>query len=210
MSLEQTINHSQKSTAGIIGSTRKKDFVAKWELLYHEMLATSNVHIQQTGINTEAYDLAVHHDFSNTETVTGERNVQAIISFIESSENPFLSTVTEMRLHNILTQEVMNQNIHDQMLNLKDIGQKSYEKLRHDRFVTKSIRLSDPIHRHNLQTFQHIRSSSNIKFSGKKQIKKNLSTNVVFLTLQFPGVLQWRIYSNLIYHLPQTYSMRMG
>ena len=94
MSLEQTINHSQKSTAGIIGSTRKKDFVAKWELLYHEMLATSNVHIQQTGINTEAYDLAVHHDFSNTETVTGERNVQAIISFIESSENPFLSTVT--------------------------------------------------------------------------------------------------------------------
>jgi len=173
MSLEQTLNRSQKSTAGIIGSTRKKDFVAKWELIYHEMLATSNLHRQVTGINTKAYKLVVNHEFSNLATVTGERNVQAVITFIESHENPFLPSGTEMRLHNILTQEVMNQNIRDQILNVKKIGQESYQRFQNDRFVTKTVRLCDTVHRQNLQTFKHIRSLSNVKKStGKKQISK--------------------------------------
>ena len=34
-SLEQTINRSQKSSGGIFGSTRKKDFVAEWEMIYY-------------------------------------------------------------------------------------------------------------------------------------------------------------------------------
>ena len=32
MCLEQTINRSQKSPGGIIGSTKKKKFVAQWEI----------------------------------------------------------------------------------------------------------------------------------------------------------------------------------
>ena len=32
-SLEQTMNLSQKSSGGIIGSTRKKYFVAEWEMI---------------------------------------------------------------------------------------------------------------------------------------------------------------------------------
>ena len=38
LALEQTINRAQKSASGIIYSSRKKKFVAKWELIYHEML----------------------------------------------------------------------------------------------------------------------------------------------------------------------------
>ena len=34
-SLEQTINRSQKRSGGIIGSMRKKDFVAEWDMIYH-------------------------------------------------------------------------------------------------------------------------------------------------------------------------------
>ena len=44
-SREQTINRSQKSSGGIIGSTRKKDFVAEWEMIYHDMIAVSTVSI---------------------------------------------------------------------------------------------------------------------------------------------------------------------
>ena len=43
MALKQTINQLQKSAAGIIGNTRKKKFVAMWEIIYHEMLAVSNL-----------------------------------------------------------------------------------------------------------------------------------------------------------------------
>lgn len=41
--LEQTINRAQKSSSGIIGSTKKKQFVAAWELIFHEMLAINNL-----------------------------------------------------------------------------------------------------------------------------------------------------------------------
>ena len=41
MSVEQTINRSMKGSGGIIGSTRKKSSVAKWEIVYQEMLAVS-------------------------------------------------------------------------------------------------------------------------------------------------------------------------
>ena len=44
-SLEQTIYRSQKSSGGIIGSTRKKEFVAEWDMIYHEMIAVSTVSI---------------------------------------------------------------------------------------------------------------------------------------------------------------------
>ena len=43
MALEQTINRSQKSASGIISNTRKKKFMAMWEISYHEMLAISKL-----------------------------------------------------------------------------------------------------------------------------------------------------------------------
>ncbi|KAK6182206.1 hypothetical protein SNE40_009938 [Patella caerulea] len=42
MALEQTINRSQKSSAGFIGRTRENDFVAEWEITHHERLMISN------------------------------------------------------------------------------------------------------------------------------------------------------------------------
>ena len=55
--LEQTINRAQKSASGIIGSSRKKKFVAKWELIYHEMLAITNLHRELAGIGSSSYEL---------------------------------------------------------------------------------------------------------------------------------------------------------
>ena len=43
MCLEQTINRSQKSAGGIIGSTKRKQSVTQWEMIHHEMLATVNL-----------------------------------------------------------------------------------------------------------------------------------------------------------------------
>ena len=43
MCLEQTINRSIKWKGGVIGVTKRKDFVSMWNLIYHEMLAVSNL-----------------------------------------------------------------------------------------------------------------------------------------------------------------------
>ena len=66
--LEQTINQSQKSSGGIIGSTRKKDFVAEWEIIYHEMIAVSSLHWELSGSKPFYHELTVNNKFSETET----------------------------------------------------------------------------------------------------------------------------------------------
>jgi len=76
------------------------------------------------------------------------------------------------RLHNILTQEVMSDDIRSSLLSVIDIGTKAYETLRKERFVEKSVRFSSTIHRTNLKTFLSIRKpekQSKGKSSGKKK-----------------------------------------
>ena len=40
--LEQTIQRVQKAVSGIIGQTRKLEYVTEWKAIYHEILAISN------------------------------------------------------------------------------------------------------------------------------------------------------------------------
>ena len=61
-SFEQTIILSKKISGGIIGSTRKKDFVAEWEMIYHEMIAVSTVSIG----NSEGRDHSIMNWLSIT------------------------------------------------------------------------------------------------------------------------------------------------
>ena len=43
--LEQKIIRAQKSTSGIIGSSRQKTYVAEWQIIYHEMMAINHLHL---------------------------------------------------------------------------------------------------------------------------------------------------------------------
>ncbi|KAH3704725.1 hypothetical protein DPMN_079787 [Dreissena polymorpha] len=65
-SLEQTINKSQKSSGGIIGSSRKKDFVSEWDMIYHEMISVSTLHRELGRAKPFLHELTVHHEFSET------------------------------------------------------------------------------------------------------------------------------------------------
>lgn len=150
MALEQTINRSQKSASGIIGNTRKKKFVAMWELIYHEMLAISNLFRESSGVSSS---LSEEHVISKVGIATGEQKVQAIIATIERNENPFQLVSDQVKLHNILTQEVMSDEIRSQLLSVIEIGTKAYETMRKERFVEKSVRFSSTLHRTNLKTF---------------------------------------------------------
>lgn len=173
MALEQTINKSQKSASGILGNSRRKQFVAKWELIYHEMLAVSNLQREISGVNLTTYEITVNHEFNKSDTAAGEKNVQAILAFIEGKENPFQVPAAEEKLHNIITQEVMTEEIRDQILQVSEIGAEAYEKLRKERFVEKSTRFSATIHRTNLKTFLSIhKSSKEVKSSGKSSNKE--------------------------------------
>ena len=81
MALEQTINRSQKGQSRIIGMTRQKDFVTKWELLYHEMLAIDNFHREVSGFNIED-EMELNRNVGHSESESGEINIQLLIYFI--------------------------------------------------------------------------------------------------------------------------------
>ena len=61
MCLEQTINRSQKIAGGIIGSTKRKQFVAQWEIIHREMLAVVNLQCEVSGVVTPSTELLVNH-----------------------------------------------------------------------------------------------------------------------------------------------------
>ena len=67
---------------------------------------------------------------SNYQVATGEQKVQAIITAIERNENPCQLDPHQVILHNILTQEVMSDDIRSQLLSVMEIGNKAYEILR--------------------------------------------------------------------------------
>jgi uncharacterized membrane-anchored protein YjiN (DUF445 family) len=157
MCLEQTINRSQKSNAGIIGSSKKKQFVAQWEMIYHEMLSVSNLYREVSGVKTRHSEFAVNHEFISAETNATERKLENMMSYIQSHENSAnVSSETDFKLHNILTQEIMTEEIRKGLLNVMETGQELYDEFRKERYADKSKRLSDTIHRTNLKTFQSI------------------------------------------------------
>ena len=117
--LEQIINRSQKSSGGIIGSTRKKDFVAEWELIYHEMIPVSSLNRELSGSKPSYHELTVNHEFSDAETKDRETNVRDMMEYIELYKNPFqITEKTEKQLHNIISQEVMPAEVRESLLSV--------------------------------------------------------------------------------------------
>ena len=155
--LEQTINRSQKSQAGIIGTSKRKAYVAQWEIIHHEMLAVSNLHRLVSGISTVHDESDVSHEFSANQTSANEEKIKDMITFIVSNENPMdVTNVVESKLHNILTQEIMTDEIRKDLLHIEETSQDLYTKFRKDRFIEKTDGISDTIHRTKLKTFKSI------------------------------------------------------
>jgi hypothetical protein len=168
MCLEQTINRSQKSTSGIIGNTKKKQYVAQWEMIYHEMLALSNLHREISGVLTQTSESVVSHEFNKAETDASERKIDEIVTYIKSHDNPtHLSPGPQQKLHNILTQEIMSEDIRKDLLGLEDKSINLYNYFRTERFVCKEKKFLDTIHRTNLKTFKSIKSEK------KQHVKKS-------------------------------------
>ncbi|OXU18366.1 hypothetical protein TSAR_009882 [Trichomalopsis sarcophagae] len=95
--LEQTINRDSKSTAGIIGHTRKKETVAIWDLTYHEFLAITNYFKEITYFNNKDEELSLQY--------LQNRNA-----------NPFEAGLQPLR--NIITEELVDTETKDRLLNI--------------------------------------------------------------------------------------------
>ena len=89
--------------------------MAMWELFYHEMLTISNLFWELSGVSSR---LSEEHVISKAEIATGEQKVHAIITTLERNENPFLLILGQVKQHNVLTQEVMSDDIRSPLLSV--------------------------------------------------------------------------------------------
>ena len=97
MCLEQTINRSQKSAGGIIGSTKRKQVVAQWEIIHHEMLAVVNLQCTVSGVVTPSRELLVNHEFNLPATRSSEALIKDMIGYIKEHDNPVTSSAQKSK-----------------------------------------------------------------------------------------------------------------
>ena len=58
---------------------------------------------------TSYYQLSINHEFTAAQTKSGEEKVPSLLSFIQENKNPLLPIRRDIKLHNIITQEVVDE-----------------------------------------------------------------------------------------------------
>ena len=91
MKLEQTIQRSKKSAAGIIGQTRQFSYVTEWEFIYHEVLAIS-VYQNITSAGLSFRETNLHHKLGGFLYKLMNESVNKTYRFISERGNPYLTS----------------------------------------------------------------------------------------------------------------------
>ena len=171
MCLEQTINRSSKTSRGIIGNTKRKEFVARWNIIHHELMSVNHVFRKIAGVPLHNTELTVNYTLNFKQIQGNEIKVRKMMAYVLKYENPFkIEDSTELTLHNFLTSAIMPDTVRTGLLSLKESGAKVYSTFRKEQFVDRSKRLSDVIPRTNLKTFSSI--------EGKKKVSSKIQNKL--------------------------------
>ena len=135
--LEQTINLSAKCSVGVIGHAKQKQYVAQWDLIYHEIMAVKNLYCENTGVSESTSSALLHHESSQSITNRKEGHIQEMMKYIEERGSPFSAECPSV-LQNVVTKEMMTEEIRKDVLNASEIGKKKYEAFHSDRIVKKN------------------------------------------------------------------------
>ena len=108
MKLEQTTRRSKKCAAGIIGQTRQLSYVTEWELLYHEVLAISNVYQNITSAGLRFPESNLHYELGGSLYKLMNESVNKTYKFVSETGNPYL-TSQYVKLHYLTTGQRVNE-----------------------------------------------------------------------------------------------------
>ena len=86
--LEKAYNKPAKSSAGIIGFTRRKEAVCKWNLIKHEKAKYQNF-MNTVSCVDEDDKYSLHYEFSDRITKADKHSVAALMKSLLQRGNPF-------------------------------------------------------------------------------------------------------------------------
>ena len=133
--------------------------------------------------------------------------IEDMIGYIKEHDNPMTSSAQKNKddpqtLYNIISQEVMPQEIRDDLLKFDATCTTLYETLWSERFVTKQRSIFDTIHRKNLKTFKSKMAEKQTRQTKVKDSKKQLAeTQKIF---NIARVREYDIQELLTYDLIDT------
>ena len=87
--LEQTINLSLKCSDGVTEHAKQKQYVVRWYLIYHEMMAVKNLHCEYPGVNESTSSALLQYESSQSITNRKEGHIQEMMKYIEERGSPF-------------------------------------------------------------------------------------------------------------------------
>ena len=152
---EQTINLSSKCSDGVIGHAKQKQYIAQWDVIYHEMMAVHNLHRECMGVIDTSSESWHHHDSSPSVTAKSEQHVQEMLKYLEERGSPF-STECPPNLQNIITKELMTGDIKNDLLYAQEKGRSKYVSFHKERFLSKSLKIGETIHRGDLKAMSFL------------------------------------------------------
>ena len=171
LKLEQTIQRSAKSSKGIIGQSKAVDFVTEWALIYHEVLDIANVFRSVTagdlGGNTET---KLSHHLNKTKIKEINSQVDSLVRFMRSQDNPYIIDQNGTKLKNVITQIYVNRNIAEARLNFFSNTAKEFDEFQKNVYVKKTNLLSDKITKFRLLPLDYCVDT---KSSETKDVKRS-------------------------------------
>ena len=147
MALEKQYNKPAKGPSGIIGISRRKEAVCKWNLIRHDkLLYTSNLESLCNLIADDEYNL--HHEFSPSAHKADKIAVDTLFEYFKDNINPFDSS--HDKVTNFVTGEVIDPGLTEDLINCITIGEAAYSEFKSSHLDEKTVKLFDPIKRTNI------------------------------------------------------------
>ena len=141
--LEKAYNKPAKSSAGIIGFTRRKEAACKWNLKKHEKAMYRNfMNIVCQMDEDDEYSL--HYEFSDWITKADKHNVAALMKNVLQRGNPF-SLEQPKGIRNNSTGAILEKDEEDFLMNCISLGKAARNEFYESRLTEKNIQLLETI-----------------------------------------------------------------
>ena len=141
--LEKAYNKPAKSSSGIIGFTRRKEAVCKWNLIKHEKAKYKNFLYDVCNLDDND-EYSLHHEFSGRITKADTTSVAALMKNICQRGNPF-DLSNPRGVMNIATGAVLTEEDEKFYLNHATLAKSAREEFYQTRLRDKSKSLFDNI-----------------------------------------------------------------
>ena len=141
--LEKAYNKPAKGHAGIVGISRRKEAVSRWNLVKHKKLKYRSFLQEICGLSD--YDeYALHHEYTKSIRETDENCVNAIIGFFNERGNPF-DTNSLKPVTNVFTNSQIDEESATFLEQCLELGSNAYQKFYSSRLKDKTTKLFDTI-----------------------------------------------------------------